>query len=202
MGEDPFGRTSLNIMHCLADRSSWGMSLGYVECPELVRGSEALVIGVSAPGNGEAGAGLMGSRLLEFRVAGILPTRDESEQLGRATRPRHIRCPKNQGRPKDDGGGITPAYAGRTSRCPDRRAIAEDHPRVCGENALGFADGGVMSGSPPRMRGELTVLLESVSCDRITPAYAGRTTCRAPPPSPEQDHPRVCGENHRGCAPD
>ena len=99
MGEDPFGRTSLNIMHCLADRSSWGMSLGYVECPELVRGSEALVIGVSAPGNGEAGAGLMGSRLLEFRVAGILPTRDESEQLGRATRPRHIRCPKNQGRP-------------------------------------------------------------------------------------------------------
>ena len=31
------------------------------------------------------------------------------------------------------GGRITPAYAGKSPRCPSAVTAAEDHPRLCGE---------------------------------------------------------------------
>ena len=51
--------------------------------------------------------------------------------------------------------GITPAYAGNTTRIRCLSELVRDHPRVCGEH------NGVMRmkdnklGSPPRMRGTL-----------------------------------------------
>ena len=91
--------------------------------------------------------------------------------------------------------GITPAYAGRTrSRAPHRRAL-RDHPRVCGENAAAFTDAAIHSGSPPRMRGEHGGELGGLRHQRITPAYAGRTHRRRARRDPNEDHPRVCGEN-------
>ena len=49
--------------------------------------------------------------------------------------------------------GIIPAYAGNTSNCHMGRALARDHPRVCGEHRQGGKYGTNGIGSSPRMRG-------------------------------------------------
>ncbi|SBM43982.1 Hypothetical protein PFR_JS2_1823 [Propionibacterium freudenreichii] len=53
------------------------------------------------------------------------------------------------------GGGITPAYAGRTSAWACQMSARKDHPRVCGENGRCLCRCSGRCGSPPRMRGEL-----------------------------------------------
>ena len=70
--------------------------------------------------------------------------------------------------------GITPAYAGKSGKPPQGGAPPWDHPRVCGEKAPGPVAVGVLTGSPPRMRGkahDIEVLKDAL---RITPAYAGK----------------------------
>ena len=71
--------------------------------------------------------------------------------------------------------GITPACAGRSGRTGARFSSTWDHPRVCGEKASASALAGVLSGSPPRVRGEATWLLYHDQPERITPACAGRS---------------------------
>ena len=51
--------------------------------------------------------------------------------------------------------GITPAYAGKSYRFPEKPEITEDHPCVCGEKR-----------TYPRL---------SLHTQRITPAYAGKS---------------------------
>ena len=70
---------------------------------------------------------------------------------------------------------ITPAYAGKSPRCPSAVTAAEDHPRLCGEKfrlALGDND---FTGSPPPMRGKAQVYVGAGVTERITPAYAGKS---------------------------
>ena len=52
-----------------------------------------------------------------------------------------------------------------------------------------------MLGSPPRMRGKLQEKIPVLFDDRITPAYAGKTTGCKYADVTDEDHPRVCGEN-------
>ena len=52
---------------------------------------------------------------------------------------------------------ITPAYAGKTNISTAEKAIARDHPRVCGENEKSDFFPAGFAGSPPRMRGKLAV---------------------------------------------
>ena len=81
-------------------------------------------------------------------------------------------CAGNRTGQKD---GITPAYAGKTSFFILHDALAQDHPRVCGENSGFFTLHRCALGSPPRMRGKRT---------------SSTTTATV-----QEDHPRVCGEN-------
>ena len=70
--------------------------------------------------------------------------------------------------------GITPAYAGKSTKQAKQQDKARDHPRVCGEKSpqrtLNHRQGG------------------------ITPAYAGKSRCNLPSTAPWKDYPRVCGE--------
>ena len=92
---------------------------------------------------------------------------------------------------------ITPACAGKTVSSETGSFFLRDHPRVCGENiALPLSDF-QKAGSPPRVRGKLSGTLESIRPRRITPACAGKTERESPLSSYNQDHPRVCGENHK-----
>ena len=90
--------------------------------------------------------------------------------------------------------GITPAYAGKSTWRGRTALFAGDHPRVCGEKGLTFHQMLRPTGSPPRMRGKATIndLREAIA--GITPAYAGKRTCKTQSLAATWDHPRVCGE--------
>ena len=79
----------------------------------------------------------------------------------------HAICPEGQC-------GITPAYAGKSTRYSSHNQRDWDHPRVCGEKALaqGFNVG--RQGSPPRMRGKVINTDVPGHGLGITPAYAGK----------------------------
>ena len=49
-------------------------------------------------------------------------------------------------------------------------------------------------GSPPRMRGKVTLRLRKFVPDGITPAYAGKRFVLSLVMISIRDHPRVCGE--------
>ena len=94
--------------------------------------------------------------------------------------------------------GITPAYAGKSTRWAASRQPSGDHPRVCGEKRENGRFLGIPEGSPPRMRGKVLPPPLAALHRGITPAYAGKRRlpyrrCRS-----RQDHPRICGEKHRG----
>ena len=90
---------------------------------------------------------------------------------------------------------ITPAHAGKT--CPPLCYIYSiaDHPRACGENRGSLTTEYGLDGSPPRMRGKLTVAAWPRSITRITPAHAGKTASARLFSAAATDHPRACGEN-------
>ena len=89
---------------------------------------------------------------------------------------------------------ITPAYAGKSSHFLLRKRSKWDHPRVCGEKITDETIGVVIQGSPPRVRGKVSVLLVDVVMLRVTPAYAGKRLWETPLLCRNGDHPRVCGE--------
>ena len=71
-------------------------------------------------------------------------------------------------------GGITPAYAGKSTI------------KIC----LTLWK----TGSPPPMRGKVAVATKEDPPDRITPAYAGKSPGHTNITSTYGDHPRLCGE--------
>ena len=73
------------------------------------------------------------------------------------------------------GPGITPAYAGKRGRKEVAPMSNRDHPRVCGEKITDETIGVVIQGSPPRVRGKVSVLLVDVVMLRVTPACAGKS---------------------------
>ena len=53
------------------------------------------------------------------------------------------------------------------------------------------------TGSPPPMRGKEKSLERQCSENRITPAYAGKSSAFIRSSPVNQDHPRLCGEKFR-----
>ena len=93
--------------------------------------------------------------------------------------------------------GITPAYAGKSTRPFSSGHENGDHPRVCGEKAYSLVINGSEWGSPPRMRGKVTGSARAPLNARITPAYAGKSLTIQKMTTRSRDHPRVCGEKSR-----
>ena len=89
---------------------------------------------------------------------------------------------------------ITPAYAGKSFFATNRGTEFRDHPRLCGEkiDANSVRDCG--GGSPPPMRGKAQKQACESFNDRITPAYAGKSSDRHLCAVYKWDHPRLCGE--------
>ena len=115
--------------------------------------------------------------------------------------------------------GIIPAYAGSTFHLFAVVVAPLDHPRVCGEHSGIRCWKSLVPGSSPRMRGARERAWPDSRLRGIIPAYAGSTRRRGCSPatgrgsSPRMrgalkgfllrtsyiwDHPRVCGEHHRG----
>ena len=71
--------------------------------------------------------------------------------------------------------GITPAYAGKSLVAAKPAFPDQDHPRLCGEKLATFAHSSKVTGSPPPMRGKVTMTQKLELARRITPAYAGKS---------------------------
>ena len=93
--------------------------------------------------------------------------------------------------------GITPACAGKSDPVTEQRAVAWDHPRVCGEKCLCFLHGLGLPGSPPRVRGKANRCMRRWKAFWITPACAGKSNFLCIVLYLVWDHPRVCGEKFR-----
>ena len=78
--------------------------------------------------------------------------------------------------PHRTGFGITPAYAGKSSRNETCWHRPWDHPRVCGEKATSTLSRIPKQGSPPRVRGKGSELRRLHAERRITPACAGKSS--------------------------
>ncbi|SCQ64128.1 Hypothetical protein PFR_JS9-2_2039 [Propionibacterium freudenreichii] len=89
--------------------------------------------------------------------------------------PPHMRGALRQLRPRLHLVGLTPAYAGSTSRryAPPRQPGA--HPRICGEHLAMSAPNPGVVGSPPHMRGARRGMNRTYFRAGLTPAYAGST---------------------------
>ena len=90
--------------------------------------------------------------------------------------------------------GITPAYAGKSSSRSQGVDTGKDHPRVCGEKITRRPVPRTPPGSPPRMRGKVSMISAFTASFRITPAYAGKSNLHFSNKTLCKDHPRVCGE--------
>ena len=88
-----------------------------------------------------------------------------------------------------------PAYAGKTKVYHADTRRCEEHPRVCGENAMSLPTIAKARGTSPRMRGKLFCHRIGLTFPRNIPAYAGKTSLRLLTSLRRQEHPRVCGEN-------
>ena len=93
--------------------------------------------------------------------------------------------------------GITPAYAGKSSRNRHRNCATTDHPRLCGEKVQNRTTNTGQLGSPPPMRGKAYENKGNSVTFRITPAYAGKSSSHTRRCPSIEDHPRLCGEKIR-----
>ena len=95
------------------------------------------------------------------------------------------------------GGGITPAWAGKSRTSTGSCHFWEDHPRMGGEKPVAMHSLTTKAGSPPRRRGKACRPNTQTYSERITPAWAGKRLAPAPTGFKSQDHPRVGGEKAR-----
>ena len=71
--------------------------------------------------------------------------------------------------------GITPAYAGKSAWHARSKFPSKDHPRLCGEKFPSPSPPTYAEGSPPPMRGKVSLDLDPDEIAGITPAYAGKS---------------------------
>ena len=96
---------------------------------------------------------------------------------------------------------LIPACAGKTTAAEGRGSGRRAHPRVCGENALLNVITLSASGSSPRVRGKPSMVAMPSLTMGLIPACAGKTWTWFAFLVCLWAHPRVCGENKRGCRP-
>ena len=93
-------------------------------------------------------------------------------------------CPRN-----------IPAHAGKTYVGVGWVSTPQEHPRACGENEWLTPHLPSRGGTSPRMRGKLNYDAPAGSRDGNIPAHAGKTFRVMEYLTPDQEHPRACGEN-------
>ena len=91
--------------------------------------------------------------------------------------PPHMRGKAEKGHRAEETTGITPAHAGKSTAFPTISELTRDHPRTCGEKIPGMILRTGELGSPPHMRGKVSIVVPSVITIRITPAHAGKRQC-------------------------
>ncbi|SES04329.1 hypothetical protein SAMN05443377_1391 [Propionibacterium cyclohexanicum] len=92
-------------------------------------------------------------------------------------------------------GGLTPAFAGKTSTMRPRPGRTGAHPRIRGEDWQWRVMLTSWLGSPPHSRGRLTIRATTRASAGLTPAFAGKTATSRPARRRMTAHPRIRGED-------
>ena len=114
---------------------------------------------------------------------------------------RHVgSSPRGRGKhsrrlPRPYGGGLIPAWAGKTRPTCTARSARGAHPRVGGENLSAGSSPSLDLGSSPRGRGKPWSESGLYDAGGLIPAWAGKTAHRLLPLLDGGAHPRVGGEN-------
>ncbi len=95
---------------------------------------------------------------------------------------------------RQQGAGLTPAWAGTAGRPTMCALRARAHPRVGGDGQLGATTLNRKWGSPPRGRGRLRHDRPRLRPRGLTPAWAGTAKSTRLGVSPCRAHPRVGGD--------
>ena len=124
----------------------------------------------------------------------------ENPRTTRAPRTRTGSSPRGRGkRPLTNGfrvgGGLIPAWAGKTGGSAPAFGGAWAHPRVGGENGTASPQVMCAQGSSPRGRGKRGVVGWLGRAWGLIPAWAGKTSLCPPRSRKAPAHPRVGGEN-------
>ena len=127
------------------------------------------------------------------RICGEKPWRRFCAHWVRGSPP-HMRGKAKKPPPMQTRKGITPAYAGKSLYFAPMICKAWDHPRICGEKLAALIVLDARAGSPPHMRGKGLAAGTWARWQRITPAYAGKSSCVSVQILASWDHPRICGE--------
>ena len=127
-------------------------------------------------------------RVCEEKVTGI-----RSQTINEGSPPR-VRGKDKPDEKKFTFGRITPACAGKSQLVKAFQRRSWDHPRVCGEKYRPSARLLIFGGSPPRVRGKVSVRAAWRPYHGITPACAGKSRSQPRLPCTGRDHPRACGE--------
>ena len=90
---------------------------------------------------------------------------------------------------------IIPTCVGKTFKCIVKRSASEDHPHLCGENAVIASPKSAAAGSSPLVWGKLCDFIINTSFQRIIPTCVGKTIACNASESTHEDHPHLCGEN-------
>ena len=122
--------------------------------------------------------------------SGAIRHRDAIGGSSPLTRGKHHEPPWRRRRQR-----LIPAHAGKTSVHPLVVACPAAHPRSRGENEVALFALLDERGSSPLTRGKLGVGGDGLTCDRLIPAHAGKTSLTAACPSGSTAHPRSRGEN-------
>ena len=112
------------------------------------------------------------------RVCGEKSSPTSSHRKGQGSPPR-MRGKADAKPAPDERSRITPAYAGKSQYCVLQVGFQRDHPRVCGEKPFPARQARMCRGSPPRMRGKVTLPPWLWLFPGITPAYAGKRLKRS-----------------------
>ena len=91
--------------------------------------------------------------------------------------------------------GLIPAWAGKTGPGFPLPMTQAAHPRVGGENRRVRTMHTYDYGSSPRGRGKQPDVTQNTRCQRLIPAWAGKTGVRTVSDAEAGAHPRVGGEN-------
>ena len=110
----------------------------------------------------------------------------------------HVRGARCRTVRRSSDSGIIPACAGSTRRITWPISPRRDHPRMCGEHAVGSRSAPSIWGSSPHVRGAPNAVGSAVTGNGIIPACAGSTTNDYDFDTPRRDHPRMCGEHGSG----
>ena len=89
---------------------------------------------------------------------------------------------------------IIPTRVGTRRKILDGKSKATDHPHACGDKSKNLQNGYCLTGSSPRVWGQVGNFAVVMVCFGIIPTRVGTSNVETYQTLPYEDHPHACGD--------